>query len=231
MMIGRAFAHQFLAAQPWFATVPADLRERIFSEVSTLAGDKNNVLLPAGEKTSGWYAVLSGLVKLQSCSTDGDLSVFLGVPAGEWFGEGTVLKAEARRYDVIALRETEILCVPNALFNELRLTSLPFNYSLVSQMNRRLGQAMAIIEAGRTRSPEQRVALYLGRLFWDGLRNIRLTQEELANLVGLSRQTVNKSLHSLAHRGLVKVEFGRITVLDESGLADHSMGKASGPRP
>ena len=230
-MIGVTVASQFVAAQPWFGTLSEDFQERVLSGVSTLAGDKSTVLLAAGVKPRGWYAVLSGLVKLQSCSAEGDLSVFLGVPAGEWFGEGTVLKGEDRRYDVIALRETEILCLPNALVNELRLTSLPFNYSLVSHMNRRLGQAMAIIESGRIRSPEQRVALYLGRLFWDGLRRIRLTQEDLANLVGLSRQTVNKALHGLARRGFVMIEFGRVTVLDEAGLAQFSSRKATDQLP
>lgn len=145
-----------------------------------------------GASVNGWYAVLSGLVKLQSTSPEGRVSAFLGVPGGEWFGEGSVLKAESRRYDVIALRDTTLLCLPRADFESLQTSSLAFNQYLVAHLNRRLGQAMALIEAGRLRSPEERVALYLSRVFWPGTRKLSLSQEELGHLVRPSRQTVNR---------------------------------------
>lgn len=209
---------QFLAMQPWFAHLPEETQTRISERVFTLAANKGNTLLRAGDEVKGWYAVLSGLVKLQSQSAQGRLSAFLGVPSGEWFGEGSAMKTEPRRYDVIALRDTELMCLPRAQFDELRATSLEFNQALVSQMNMRLGQAMAIIEAGRIRSPEQRVALYLSRLFWHGMRKLNLSQEELGNLVGLSRQTVNRVLKSLEQQGLVSLEFGRIALINDEGL-------------
>jgi len=86
---------------------------------------------------------------------------------------------------------------------------------------------MSIIEAGRIRSPEQRVALYLSRLFWHGMRKLDLSQEELGNLVGLSRQTVNRVLKQLEHQRLVSLEFGRVGILDEDGLA----ASVFGPQP
>ena len=209
---------RFLHMQPWFAHLPAPVRERLVQLVFTRRGSKGEGLFRAGDKVDGWYAVLSGLVKLQSQSAQGRLSVFLGVPGGEWFGEGSAMKTEPRRYDVIALRDSELLCLPRAEFDELRATSLEFNQALVSQMNMRLAQAMSIIEAGRIRSPEQRVALYLSRLFWHGMRKLNLSQEELGNLVGLSRQTVNRVLKLLEQEKLVSLEFGRVGILDEDGL-------------
>lgn len=210
---------QFLRMQPWFARLPQELRERVTDRVFTQQGGKGEALLHAGEPVKGWYAVVSGLVKLQSQSAQGRLSVFLGVPGGEWFGEGSAMKSEPRRYDVIALRDTELLCLPRAEFDNLRATSLEFNQALLAQMNMRLGQAMSIIEAGRIRSPEQRVALYLSRLFWHGMRKLDLTQEELGNLAGLSRQTVNRALKALEQQGLVSLQFGRVSILDDDGLA------------
>ena len=100
----------------------------------------------------------------------------------------------------------------------MRGSSLAFSQFLVGHLNMRLGQAMAIIEAGRIRSPEQRVAMYLGRLFWPGQRRLNLSQEELGYLIGLSRQTVNKVLKAFERRALVSLEFGRISILDEPGL-------------
>jgi CRP-like cAMP-binding protein len=108
---------QFLGAQPWFAKLPAGKQQSISDKVTTQQGRKGTVLLRSGEEVKGWYAVLSGLVKLQSQSHQGRLSVFLGVPGGEWFGEGSVLKTEPRRYDVIALRDTDLLCLPRAKGN------------------------------------------------------------------------------------------------------------------
>ena len=188
------------------------------NEAFTVKGDKGDVLLRANEAVEGWYAVLSGLVKLQTHSPGGRLSVFLGLAAGDWFGEGSALKSEHRRYEVVALRETTLICLPLPVFEELRATSLEFNQALVAHMNMRLSQSMAVIEAGRVRSPEQRVALYLSRLFWRGIKRIDLSQEELGHLAGLSRQTVNRVLKRMEDGGLVALEFSRVTILDQAAL-------------
>jgi CRP/FNR family transcriptional regulator, cyclic AMP receptor protein len=209
---------QFLRAQRWFAGMPPQAQERIAAQVYTLHGAKGEAMLRSGEDVHGWYAVLSGLVKLQSQSSQGRRQGFLGIPAGEWFGEGSVMKSDSRRYDVIALRETELLCLPRAVFEELRAGDLAFNQALADQLNMRLGQAMAIIETFRLRTPEQRVAMYLGPVLWHGPRKLSLSQEELGILAGLSRQTVNQALKTLEQQGLVALEFGRVSILDEGGL-------------
>lgn len=219
--------HRFLAGQPWFPSLPAEHQARLRERSFTQDGRKGEVLLAEGATVEGWYAVLSGLVKLQSTSSEGRVSAFLGVPDGEWFGEGSALKTEPRRYDVIALRDTTLLCLPRAEFDELLAGSLAFNHYLVAHLNRRLGQAMTIIEAGRLRAPEQRVALYLSRVFWQGRRKLLLSQEELGHLAGLSRQTVNRVLQTLEGLGLVSLEFGRVALLDEQALAAY----ASRPQP
>lgn len=211
-------AAQFMQAQPWMAALPADLRQRVADGVCTMEGVKGEAILRSGEPVSGWYAVLYGLVKLQSESAEGRRQAFLGVPAGEWFGEGSVLKTEPRRYDVIALRDTQLLCLPRTLFEELRATNLAFCQALIAQFNMRLGQAMAIIETTRLRSPHQRIAMYLGPLLWRGSRRMSLSQEELGILAGLSRQTVNAVLKDFERRALVSVEFGRIDIVNEGGL-------------
>ncbi len=211
-------ADQFLRAQPWFAQLEGETQQRLLEGCATWAVRKGVVALPAHVTVQGWYAVLSGLVTLRSPSDTGRVSAFLGVPAGEWFGEGSALKRESRRYEVIALRDSELLCLPSPLFDDLQATDLRFNRHLVNHMNRRLSQAMAIIEAGRLRTAEQRVALYLSRLFWPGQRRLRLSQEELGHLAGLSRQTVNRALSTLQRQQLVSLDAAGITVLDESAL-------------
>lgn len=215
----RPLVHNFLAAQPWFTSLDGPGQARLVAQVEVLPAGKGQTVLPAGEPVQGWYAVLSGLVKLQTATTtDGKRSAFIGVPDGEWFGEGSVLKGEARRYAVVALRDSCLMCLPRAAFNDLQQHNLRFNQYLVQHLNMRLGQAMALIEAGRTRAPEHRVALYLSRLFWRSTRRLYLTQEELGSLVGLSRQTVNRVLRQLAERGIVSLELGRVVIVDDAAL-------------
>ena len=209
---------QFIVAQPWFAGLDPELQQRIVDAVYTMQGNKGEAVLKAGEEVKGWYAVLTGLVKLQSTLSQGRRQGYLGIPGGEWFGEGSVMKKEPRRYDVIALRDSELVCLPRELFEELYESCLPFNHSISQHLNMRLGQAMVIIETMRLRSPEQRVAMYLGPALWHGSRRMSLSQEELGILSGLSRQTVNTVLNEFERRKLVSLDFGRIEIKDEPGL-------------
>ena len=220
-------ASRFIAAQPWFASVSAAMQERLRAEVFAVQGEKGDVMLPAGSAVDGWYAVLSGLVMLQSPTSLRRSSAFIGVPDGDWFGEGSALKPEPRRYNVVALRPTTLLCLPLPLFATLRETSMAFNQFLVLHLNMRLGQAMTIIEAGRTQSPEHRVALYLSRLFWRSTRRLNLTQDELGQLVGLSRQTVNKVLRALEGIGIVSLDFGRVAIVDDEALNAYLVATAA----
>ena len=81
-----------------------------------------------------------------------------------------------------------------------------------------IGGAREFIEAGRIRSPEQRVALALSRMFWHGQRSLALSQEELAVLAGLARQTVNGILKGFERQGLVTLDFGRVGIRNNAGL-------------
>ncbi|PTT18567.1 Crp/Fnr family transcriptional regulator [Acidovorax sp. HMWF029] len=220
-------APRFISAQPWFSSVPNALKERLREEVFSVQGDKGAVMMHAGSAVEGWHAVLSGLVMLQSPAGKGRSSAFIGVPDGEWFGEGSAMKPEPRRYNVVALRPTTLLCLPLPLFATLRESSLAFNQFLVQHLNMRLGQAMTIIEAGRTQSPEHRVALYLSRLFWRSTRRLNLTQDELGQLVGLSRQTVNRVLRTLEEGGIVSLDFGKVAIVDDEALGAYLTATAA----
>lgn len=208
----------FLYGQPWFESLEVDARSHVIDQMVMHKGCRGSTLLAHGTPVQGWYAVLSGLVKLQTSGSDGRVSAFLGVATGEWFGEGSSLTGGHWRYDVIALRDTTLLSMPLPCFNELQATSLAFNQFLVTRMNRRLGQAMAIVEAGRLRSPQERVALHLSRLFWPATRKLNVSQEDIGNLTGLSRQTVNKVLKGFEAQGWVSLKFGRVDIQNEAAL-------------
>ena len=221
--------HRFMHALPWFRSLAGAEQAQLLEAMPTRESGKGEVMLANGEPVEGWWAVLSGLVMLRSAAPQRRASAFIGVPEGEWFGEGTALKGEARRYEVVALRPSRLICLPLPQMHQLRESSLPFNHFLTNHLNMRLGQAMAIIEAGRTRSPEFRVALYLSPLFWRHARRIHLTQEELGHLAGLSRQTVNRVLRMLEAQRIVSLELGRVAILDDAALQAYLQAAAQPP--
>ena len=181
-----------------------------------------------GEPVDAWIGVIEGLVKMSSVSPEGKPVTFTGVPAGGWFGEGSLLKyPELRRYDVIAVRESRVAYLPRASFNRLLDTHLGFNRFLLNQLNERLGQFIAVIETDRLLEPDARVARALAQLFNPLLYPhtaafLQLSQEEIGLLSGVSRQRANQALQVLEKAGLLKVEYGGVRVLDVDGMKHFS---------
>ena len=177
-----------------------------------------------GDRLDYWTGVVSGLVKISAISEGGKAMTFAGGGAGGWLGEGTVLKNEARKYDLVALRDTRLAMLNRATFMWLFETSVGFTRFLVHQLNERMGQFIATIECDRIHDPTARVARNLAWLFNPVLypnagSHIEITQEELALLAGVSRQIANKSLLRLEAAGLLANERGGIRIVDLERLA------------
>lgn len=177
-----------------------------------------------GEPVDHWMGVVDGLVKMASHWSTGKTTSLAGIPSGGWFGEGSLLKDEVRRYDVIAIRDSRIAYMKRGTFRWLLDHSIPFNRFMVLQLNERLGQFIAMIENERLLETDARIARCLAGLFNPILgpgaqRQVEISQEELGYLAGISRQRVNQALKLLEDQGLLRIEYGRIHVLDVAGLA------------
>lgn len=175
------------------------------------------------EAVEHWFGIIEGIVKLGSVSPGGRWVTFTCVTAGAWFGEGSLLKDEPRRFDGIALCDTRFARLPRATFHWLLENNMAFNRFLLNQLNARCGQFIAMLEFERTLDPDTRVARCLAALFNPQLyprANPRLgiSQEEIAHLCGLSRQTVNQALHVLERQGWLRVDSRGTTVTDLPGL-------------
>ena len=176
-----------------------------------------------GDRLDAWTGVAEGLIKLGAVSRAGKAVTLAGIRAGGWFGEGTVLKNEPRRYDLVALRDTRLVLMNKATFLWLFENSVGFNRFLVRQLNERLGQFIALAEYDRMLDAPARLARNLGWLFNpilypDSAQHFDISQEEIGLLSGMSRQIANKSLKILERKGLVRLEHGGITVLDQERL-------------
>ncbi len=176
-----------------------------------------------GDPVEHWMGVTDGLLKMSSGSPEGKTVTFTGMLAGGWFGEGSLLKTEPRRYDVVALRDSMIACMPRHTFNWLLDNSIPFNRFLLMQLNARLGLFISLVEYDRMLDTDARVARCLAALFNPYLnpiasRQLQISQEEVGYLCSTSRQRANQALQVLEKAGLVKVDYGGITILDMDGL-------------
>lgn len=176
-----------------------------------------------GDRFDCWAGMISGLVKLSTVSDSGKQVSLAGLATGAWFGEGSILKNEPRRYDLVALRETRLALMDVATFNWLLEHSVGFNRYLVHQFNERLGQFIGQVENDRMLDATGRVARALASIFNPRLnpgvgKHIAITQEEIGLLSGLSRQVTNQSLKVLENAGVLQAERGGIVIRDWSDL-------------
>ena len=178
-----------------------------------------------GEPVEHWIGLIDGLVKMTSVSPEGKTTTFTGVTSGGWFGEGSLLKDRTRKYDVVTLRDSRVAYMPRATFEWLLDTSMPFNRFLLTQLNERLGQFIGMVEHDRLLGPDARLARCLAGMFnpilYPGSKpHLPVSQEEIAQLAGLSRQRANQALQRLEQAGLLRIDYGGITVIDLMGLRD-----------
>lgn len=212
-----------LLAMEWTDQLTPELKRRVVTETRVRKALAGTFVCRKGEPVTAWIGVLTGLVKLASTMPNGRSVSFTGVPAGGWFGEGSLLKDESRRYEAIALRDSLIAYMPRSTFMLLLDSSVAFNRFLLKQLNERLGQFIGMVERDRALDPEARLATELAALFnpqlYPGNKNaLAISQEELAHLVGLSRQRANRALKRLVQAGLIQVDYKELRILDLEGL-------------
>ena len=212
-----------LQSIPWLSLLLSAEYDRAVNGIIVGDAEPGDLVCRVGRPVTYWFGVVEGLLKMSSDSADGHTMTFTGVPPGGWFGEGTALKREVYRYNIQPLRPSVVAGLPLETFHWLIDHSLGFNRFIMQQLNERLGQFIAARELDRMTNPELRLARHLATLFnpvlFSGVGEVlRITQQELAYLVGLSRQRVNEALRVLEARRLIRVEYGGLRILDLQGL-------------
>lgn len=207
-----------LSEIPWLASLAEPERQRALDALVVSEVQVGELICRIGRPVTYWFGLLDGLLKMSNDDSQGAVITFTGVAPGGWFGEGTVLKREHYRYNIQALRKSRVAGLPVDTFHWLLDHSIGFNRFVMNQLNERLGQFIAAREIDRISSPDLRVARNLAALFHPLLSPnvggiLRITQQELAYLVGLSRQRVNEALTTLEARGWIRVEYGGLRVL------------------
>lgn len=212
-----------LSGIPWLKVLRPEEYQAVVGTIKVSDALPGDYVCRVGKPVTYWFGVIEGLLKMTSESAQGHAVTFSGLPPGGWFGEGTVLKREPYRYNIQALRKSVVAGIPADTFHWLLDHSIGFNRFIMNQFNERLAQFIAAREIDRMSNPDVRVARSLAALFnpvlFPGVGSVlRITQQELAYLVGLSRQRVNEALTALEAQGVIRVEYGGLRVLDLEAL-------------
>lgn len=216
---------EFLDKTLWASALTAAQRLRVVDEMTVRVIPAGGFACRKAEPVDHWIGVMQGLLKMSSASPEGKTVTFTGMGSGGWFGEGSLLKTELRRYDVVALRESRLAYMPRETFAALLDNSIGFNRFLLTHLNERLGLFISLVEYDRMLDTDTRVARCLAAMFnpilspGSGLQ-LQISQEEIGYLCGTSRQRANQALQVLEKRGLLQVDYGGITIRNLAGLRE-----------
>ena len=214
---------ELLDGSAWFPLLDAAAQARVLDEMRYEDVPAGMLLSRFGESPRHWYGVMHGLLKWSRDTADGHSITFGGLSVGSWFGEGTLLRGAPRRADIIALKDSRVAVMPKDTFGWLYATELSFCHFLLDQINERMHWFMESYAAHRMLDADGQVARALAGLFhpWlypRGERHLQVSQEEIANLSGVSRPRCNQALKRLRDAGLLRIEYGGLMIVDLEGL-------------
>ena len=180
-----------------------------------------------GDDFEYWTGIVTGLARMGIVSRGGKAASFAGLTAGAWFGEGSVLKNEPRRYDVMALRDTRLALMDRSTFvwlfeNSVGVQPLPGPTAQraarpVHRRSWNMAARWMRPRGWRARSPRCSIRFSTRK----GPRHLEITQEEIGALSGISRQNANQCLKRLEKDGLLRLEYGGVTMVDLERLRDY----------
>ena len=207
----------------WAGLLTPEQRRKVEADVIERFIPAGGYACRKGDKVEYWMGALDGFLKMSSVSPEGKTVTFSCMLAGGWFGEGSLLKREPRRYDVMALRDTHVAYMPKATFNYLLDHSIAFNRFMLNQLNERLGLFISLLEYERMLAPDTRVARCLAAMFHPYLNpgagmQLFISQEEIGYIASVSRQRANQALQLLEKKNLLAIDYRGITILDLPGL-------------
>lgn len=176
------------------------------------------ILQYQGDKALSAWFLLSGRVRKIKFRPDGNSMVIGIIQAGEWIGLPEVVSGGACLCDVVTETRTDALAVPAVSFERL-MKDPGFAAGITKELARGYYPLHAHLES---RTPVQKISGFLAAAAptEDSVKetSIDITQEALAMLVGLTRETVNKHLNLLQEEGMIRLSRGRIVVLDPARI-------------
>ena len=213
----------------WFSSLSPSLRHDILRCAYVKRYKDGELIAARGEPPEQWIACAKGAVRVSSTSVSGKLITLTYVEPGIWFGDVSILDGDRRTHDAYAHGDCTILCVATADFRKILATHVEFYDAMLRLQSRRIRQLYGLVEDLNTLPLRSRLAkqlLHLVRSYGvPSLSNhheirisLQLAQEELAQLVGASRQRVNQELKAMEREEAIRVEANGLVIRDRERL-------------
>jgi CRP-like cAMP-binding protein len=219
-------SHAVLRQSAWFKTLPTELQDEILTKSAQFQYGKDEIIFREDQPAIGICAVIAGEVAISRMAGAGnECLLHVGGP-GMWFGEVAVLSGRDTAVTARALTEAEILVLPPAEFERIVEQEPRYYRPLAMPALQRSQILLRMIAGSQNLSPEQYLRLRLADLAemrmcehdLDNAVELNLSQTQLAQMIGASRQTVNALLKALESDGLIRAKFRKIVISDIDGL-------------
>lgn len=214
---------QLLGKLAIFQALTPKMLERVASHATRRTVTRGTTLFHKGDPGNSLILVVSGQVKISVLSPDGREAVLNVIHPGEVLGEIALLDGRPRTADAVALTDCELMMVDRRDFTPFLRDNPDVALKLIEVLCGRLRHTSEQVEDVIFLDLPGRLAktlLYLmARSGQKPPAPLSITQREIGQMIGMSRESANKQLRAWAERGWLRVERGRIVVLNGEALA------------
>jgi CRP/FNR family transcriptional regulator len=216
-----------LSKLPLFAALSHDAGTALRGAMKREQFNRGDVIFDEGDQGDKLYAVIEGTVKIARTAADGRESLQTVRGPGEMFGELSLFDPRPRTAGVVALTDSVLASLAHDALRPWIMDHPDVAVQLLQALVQRLRQTndvMADLVFSDVPSRVAKALLGLAERFGqptpEGIHVVHdLTQEELAQLVGASRETVNKALADFSGRGWIRIESRAVVIKDVEGLS------------
>ena len=217
--------HSLLRSHPFFKDLGGDIVERLAPRVITTKVKKSAVIFHKGDIGSKLYAVRSGAVRISTPSEQGKDAIFNLVVPGELFGEIAFLDGGQRTADAVAIDNCELLVIERRDFIPLLRDNPEIAIRLIKVLCGRLRRTSEQVEDIVFLGLPNRLAKALLHLYGPSgqaasSNKIHVTQREISQMIGVSRESANKQLQDWQRRKWLKLERGGLVIFAPEALRD-----------
>jgi CRP/FNR family transcriptional regulator/CRP/FNR family cyclic AMP-dependent transcriptional regulator len=220
--LGGDMDRSVLERVPLFSGLSHDALENLLSATSRKSYPKDSVIVAENEVGETLYMILVGKVKVTNIGPDGKEVILSVLGPGEFFGEMALLDEEPRSANVVSMEKTEMMLLRRKEFMALLENNQEILSKLLAVLSARLRHANAQIRSLALLDVLGRIARLLlecarkeGRKLLDGSIVFRRpTHQEIASMVGTSRETVSRMIGDLSRDGYIKIS-GKDIIIKE----------------
>jgi CRP/FNR family transcriptional regulator, cyclic AMP receptor protein len=212
-----------LRKHPYFADLEPEAFDQLCRYAKHSMLKRGTPIFAKGDPPTSLFAVITGTVKISISSPDGRNAILNLIGPGEIFGEIALLDGQVRSADATANTNCEMFTIDRREFVPFVRSQPTLAMKFIELLCGRLRWTSDQVEQVILQDLPGRLASALLRLterrkLTEGERTLAITQQEISEMVGMTRESINKQLRAWAARGLVRLEHGAIVVLKPEPL-------------